>query len=254
MKIVTKTYILVGILIAIGTINLFTIYAFEQEKIAESYSIIRAADLKQKTETVSALASSIANGNDEDKETLKNQIQEIEKDLDVLKNGGTIGGQTIVTIPNEILSEYGVLVGSWDSYKNDAATIQETSVLDEEVIDAINYVLEKNDELVLKVNEVRQELGGLGRDYNEHKEVAEDMEKHAEVFARKVLLLSIGEEGIAEELKNSRLGFEYDFRLLTGQSTAGIPNIEGHTFENLIEISRENSKSLRELEPLWEAV
>jgi len=85
MKIITKTYVLVGILIAIAAVNLLTIYGIEQEGTAESYSIIRAADLKQKTETVSSLASSIANGNDEDRDILKKIIQEIEMDLDVLK-------------------------------------------------------------------------------------------------------------------------------------------------------------------------
>ncbi|GFN41236.1 MAG: hypothetical protein YK1312THETA_790006, partial [Marine Group I thaumarchaeote] len=43
MKIISKTYVLVGILIAIAAVNLFTIYGFEQEGIAESYSILRAA-------------------------------------------------------------------------------------------------------------------------------------------------------------------------------------------------------------------
>jgi len=194
MKIISKTYVLVGILIAIAAVNLFTIYGFEQEGIAESYSILRAADLKQKTETVSSLASSIANGNDEDRDVLENMIQEIEMDFDVLKNGGTIREQKIVTIPDEILEEHDMLIGSWNSYKNNALTVQETSVFDEEVTGALNYVLEKNDELVILVHDVGLEVNDLGRDYNEHKKAVEDMENHSENFARRILLLSIGED------------------------------------------------------------
>ena len=255
MKIISKTYVLVGILIVIAAVNLFTIYGFEQEGIAESYSILRAADLKQKTETVASLASSIANGNDEDRDVLKNVIQEIETDFNVLKNGGTIREQKIVTIPNEILEEYDMLIGSWNSYKNNALIVQETSVFNEEVISAVDYVLEKNEVLLLLVHDVGLEVNDLGRDYNEHKKSVEDMEIHAEKFARQILLLSIGEEeGVLEELKNSRLHFEYSIREITGQSTTDLPPLEGHTSQTLIEIPRENSQSLRELEPLWEAI
>ncbi len=255
MKIITKTYVLVGILIAIAAVNLLTIYGIEQEGTAESYSIIRAADLKQKTETVASLSASIANGNDEDRNILKNVIQEIEMDLDVLKNGGTIREQKIVTIPNEISEDFGMLVESWNSYKNTALIVQETSVFDEDVISALDYVLNRNDELILLVHDVRLELDDLGRPYNDHKGIVEDMENHAEEFARQVLLLSIGEEeGVLEELKNSRLSFEHDIRTITGQTTTDLPPLEGHTSKILIEIPRANSQSLRELEPLWEAI
>jgi len=255
MKIITKTYVLVGILIAIAAVNLLTIYGIEQEGTAESYSIIRAADLKQKTETVSSLASSIANGNDEDRDVLKNVIQEIEMNLDVLKNGGTIREQKIVTIPNEISEDYGMLIESWNSYKNTASIVQETSVFDEEVIGALDYVLEKNDELILLVHDVRLEFDDLGRPYNEYKRIIEDIENHAEDFSRQVLLLSVGEEeGVLEELKNSRLSFEHDIRTITSQSTTDLPPLEGHTSQTLIELPRENSQSLRELEPLWQAI
>jgi signal transduction histidine kinase len=205
MKIITKTYLLVAILITIAAVNLFTIYGIEQERTAESYSIIRAADLKQKTETVASLSSSIANGNDEDRDVLKNLIQEIEMNLDVLKNGGTIREQKIVTIPNEISEDYKMLVGSWNTYKNNALIVQETSVFDEEVIGALDYVLNRNDELILLVHDVR-------------------------------------------------LDFEHDIRTITRQTTTDLPTLEGHTSQTLIEISREDTQSLRELEPLWEAI
>jgi len=176
-------------------------------------------------------------------------------DLDVLKNGGTIREQKIVTIPNEISDDYGMLVESWNSYKNTALIVQETSVFDEDVIGALDYVLNKNDELILLVHDVRLELDDLGRPYNDHKGIVEDMENHAEEFARQVLLLSIGEEeGVLEELKNSRLSFEHDIRTITGQTTTDLPPLEGHTSKILIEIPRKNSQSLRELEPLWEAI
>ena len=256
MKIINKTYLLVGILIVIAAVNLFILYGLQQESTTESYSIIRAGDLKQKTETVAALASSIANGNDQDREKLTAEITEFENYLETLKEGGEIRNQQIVTVPNEIFSEYGMLVGAWNSYKNNALVVQDTSVFDEDVVEALNYVLDKNEELILLTHNVKLELDNLDRDYNRHKQIAEDMEQHAENFGRQVLLLSIGEEeGVLDELKNARQNYEIDIRKLTGQSTIDFPaSDEEHAPETLIDIPRANSQALRELEPLWEAV
>ncbi|MFQ5572794.1 MAG: ATP-binding protein, partial [Nitrosopumilaceae archaeon] len=245
-----------GILIGIAAINLFILYDLQQIGTEESYSIIRAGDLKAGTETVAALSSSIAAGNEHDKTILKNEIREFENVLDVLKNGGTIRGQNIVTIPDAVAAEYGGVVSSWNSYKISASVIQETSIFDKEVVDSLNYVLDKNEELLLLTHDVRLELDDLDRDYNRHKQIVEDMEIHAESFGRQILLLSIGEEeGVIDELKNSRISYEIDIRKLTGQLTSDLPVIdEGHSPEVLIEIPRANSNALRQLEPLWEAV
>lgn len=256
MRIISKTYLLVGILIAIAAVNLFILYGLQQESTTESYSIIRAGDLKQKTETVASLASSVASGNDEDREKLQMEMNDFENYLAILKEGGELRNQEIVTIPNEIFSEYGMLVGAWNSYKNNALVVQDTSVFDEDVVASLNYVLDKNEELILLTHNVKLELDDLGRDYNRHKQIAEDMERHAENFGRQVLLLSIGEEeGVREELQNLRTNYEIDIRKLTGQPTTDLSaSDEEHAPETLIEVPRANSQSLRELEPLWEAV
>ncbi len=117
MKITVKTYILVSIVIATASVNLFLVYEIQQGGTAESLSIIRAGDLKASAETVAGLASSIASGNDQDRENLKNTIQGFEESLDTLKNGGTIRGQAIVIIPSSISNEYDQVASSWMSYK-----------------------------------------------------------------------------------------------------------------------------------------
>ena len=71
MKVLQKTYLLVGILIAAAAVNLVLLYQIQQESSDESFSIIRAGDLKVKVETVASLASSIASGNEEDRQTLQ---------------------------------------------------------------------------------------------------------------------------------------------------------------------------------------
>jgi len=88
MKIIIKTYLLVGILIALAILNLTLLFQFQQTGTAESYSIIRAGDLKVKTETVASLATSIASGNEADRENLNQEAKEFESDLNILRHGG----------------------------------------------------------------------------------------------------------------------------------------------------------------------
>ena len=256
MKITVKTYILVSIVIATAAVNLFLVYGIQQVGTAESLSIIRAGDLKASAETVAGLASSIASGNDQDRENLKNTIQGFEESLDTLKNGGTIRGQAIVTIPSSISNEYDQVASSWMSYKESATTVQVTSVFDKKVIEALNYVLERNGEVIILTDAVNQELSGLDRSFNRHQELAEEMQEHAKGISRQTLLLSIGEEeGVDKILRKDRLGFEVDLRKLVGAPISDII-VEDifHSPEELQEIPRENSNALRQLEPLWEAV
>jgi len=222
MKITIKTYLLVGIVIATAAVNLFLVYEIQQAGTGESLSIIRAGDLKASAETVAGLAASIASGNDQDRENLKNTIQSFEESLDAIKNGGTIRGQSIVTIPSSISNEYEQVVSSWTSYKDSGSTVQVTSVFDRNVIEALNYVLERNGEVIILTDGVIQDLSGLDRSFNRHQELAEEMQEHAKGISRQTLLLSIGEEeGIHKILRKDRLGFEVDLRKLVGAPISG---------------------------------
>jgi len=255
MKITIKTYILIGIVIATAAINLFLVYSIQQAGTAESLSIIRAGDLKVSAETVSGLATSIASGNDQDREKLKDVIQNFEESLDVLKNGGTIRGQAVVTVPPILSNVHDQVTSSWASYKQSATTVQVTSVFDKDVITALNYVLERNGEVIVLTDAVIQELSGLDRTFRRHQELAEEMQEHAKGISRQTLLLSIGEEeGVQKILRKDRLGLEVDLRKLVGASISGIFVDITHAPEELQVLSRENSNALRQLEPLWESV
>lgn len=256
MRIISKTYILVGVLITLAIINLLLLFQIQQVGTDESYSIIRAGDLKVNTETISSLSASIASGNEQDKEILQLEITNFEHVLSVLKNGGTIRGQGIVTIPKTISAEYDNVYNSWNSYQLSASNVEGTSVFDIVVVNALNYVLDKNGELILLTDSVSKELERLDRDYTRHKEIALDMTEHSKDFGRQALLISIGEEkGVREEIKKSRIGYEIDLRKLVGDSVLGLPAIdEEHVPETLINIPRENSNALRQLEPLWDTI
>jgi signal transduction histidine kinase len=256
LKIIQKAYFLVGILIAAAAVNLVLLYQAQQESTDESYTIIRAADLKAKVETLASLANSIASGNEVDRQTLKDEMDEFESVLNILKTGGTIRGQSVVTIPENILDEYDKVVNSWNIYRQSAEQIQTTAVFHQESVNSLNYILEKNGEMALTTDSLVRELEPLDRDYNRHKEIALELNDLAKSIGQNALLISIGEEeGVHEKLQKDRLAFEAGIRKLLQVSTDDLDlSSIGQSPENLIPIPRENSNALRELDPLWEAV
>lgn len=247
---------LIGVLIIVAVFNLFVLYMTQTITANESYSIINAGDLKTKVETIASLASSIATGNENDRQKLDKEIKEFDSVLSALKDGGTIRGQPTTPIPSELLSEYDAVKMNWDLYKAEAGQIQVETVYNKDVVNSLNYVLEKNTEMILATDSLVRELEVLDRNYNKHKEIAYQLQETAKTIGQNALLVSIGQEnGTKESLHNARLLFDVGIRKLLqvpldGLDLAGI-QIEQ---EELQSIPRENSQSLDQLDLLWEAV
>lgn len=256
MKIISKTYLLVGVLIGVAFFNLFVLYNTQISTTNESYSIIRAGDLKTKVETIAGLAGSIANGKEADRPQLEKEISEFDAVLSTLKNGGTIRGQAIAAIPNSVSSDYENVNKIWSSYRMDALEIQTTSIYNKDVVSAVNYVLEKNTELILTADALTRDLEILSRDYNRHQEIALELRETAKTIGQNALLVSLGQEDEAKQnLHKSRTTFDAGMRKLLQLPLDGL-DLSGTNIkpENLAPIPRENSQSLDELDLLWEAV
>lgn len=256
MKIISKTYLLVGVLIGVAFFNLFVLYNTQVSATNESYSIIRAGDLKTKVETIAVLAGSIANGKETDRPQLEKEIKEFDSILATLKSGGTIRGQAVAAIPESVLSDYEDVNKIWGSYRTDALEIQTTSIYNKDVVSAVNYVLEKNTELILTADALTRDLEVLSRDYNRHREIASELRETAKTVGQNALLVSLGQETEAKQnLHKSRIAFDSGMRKLMQLPLDGL-DLSGTNIkpENLAPIPRENSQSLDELDLLWEAV
>ena len=125
-----------------------------------------------------------------------------------------------------------------------------------ETTNAMSYVLQKNGELILLTNSLSDELSNLDRDYNRHKEIAKELEKSTQEIGQPTLSVLIGEEqNTQEKLKIEKIKFEVGLRKLLGVSTKNLDlNMIGQKNENLIQIPRENSDTLKKLDPLWESL
>ncbi|MBT8251758.1 MAG: two-component sensor histidine kinase, partial [Nitrosopumilus sp.] len=256
MKIVSKAYLLIIILIVAAVFNLFLLYQDEKSGITQSYSIISIGDIKVKAESISSLATSVANGNLEDRDELEKEVEEVQSMLMKIKDGGTVKGKDIAKIPEGLYLEYNKVLSSWENFKSNSFDVENTSVFDPEATNAMNYVLQKNQDLVLLTAELERDLESLDRNFNTHKEIAKDLAECAKVIGQQSLLISIGEgENSQEQLKEKNLRFEIGIRKLLQISTEDL-DVEsvGQTHEEIEPIPRENSESLRKIDPLWEAI
>lgn len=256
MKIINKTYVLVLVLIVVAIINLILFYESQQIDNSLSNSIIKTGDLKVDAEYISSLAISVANGDIKEKNNLNNAIKDTDDFLSKLENGESFNGEQLQKVPIKLTTDYNKIKVSWESYKEKIIKVEKTPVFDQEATNALNYVLQKNSELVLSTKTISDELSNLDRDYNRHKEIAKELEKSAIEIGQMTLLISIGEEeNVQQKLKNERISFEIELRKLLGVSTEEL-DVEsvGKTNEELIPIPRENSNELRKIDPLWETL
>jgi len=247
----------VSILIFAAGLNLFLFYQdSSHEEANEAHSIIKIADIKVNSETIAAAAISVANGNTQDKEILDDKIQNVEDIIKKIRTGENIDGQSIGKVPASLNLDYQNLSGSWKNYKDSIHNVEEITVFDKEASNAINYILNKNNELILSVNDLNKEIEGLDRDYSRHKEIANDLLECSKVIGQQTLLISIGEDtNSQEELKEKKLQFEIGIRKLLQISTSDLDvQSVGTIHEELIALPRENSNALRELDPLWESM
>ncbi|HMK32478.1 MAG TPA: type IV pili methyl-accepting chemotaxis transducer N-terminal domain-containing protein, partial [Nitrosopumilaceae archaeon] len=256
MKIVYKTYVLLAVIIAVSSINLFVLLQTSQENETVLHSISSASNLKVIVERISGTANSIASGNEADRHTLASQINDFENTYAVLGTGGDLNGTMVVAVPSDIRNNYDEVGNSWNIYKQKAKQIQQEPVFDPDVKSALKYILEKDGDLITLTNGVSNDLSSLDRNYNRHKEIAAELTTLTKSIAENTLLISIGERGNnADLIKKDRILFDADLRKLEGLSLANL-DTDGVQIKNetLQAIPRENGASLRELDPLWESL
>lgn len=255
MKLTQKTYLLLGIIIGVSAINFYLLISTSQQNQDVLHSISFASDLKVIVERISGTANSIASGNEGDRAALEDQVSNFDTTYAKLGTGGNIGGLNVVAIPPALMPAYEKVGAAWLPYKDDAEQIKKENIFDVKVKDGLTYVLSKNGDLISLANGVENDLTPLDRNYNRHKVIALEMVNIAKDIGEKTLLYSIGEGGnVTASLKKDRVLFDADLKKLEGLPLND-PEYAGYGIvpETLAEIPRQNSDSLRQIDPLWES-
>lgn len=256
MKLNQKTYLLLAIIIGVSALNLYLLIFTSQENQDVLHSISYASDLKVIVERIGSTANSIAGGHEEDRQILGTEISDFETIYTKLGTGGSIKELNVVAVPSELKSIYAKVGNDWIPYKESAEKIKQENIFDTHVKDDLKYILEKNGDLISLTNGINNDLVPLDRNYAPHKIIALEMTNVAKDIGEKILLYSIGEGGnVTSDLKKDRIIFDADLKKLQGLPLDD-PEFanSGIVQETLVAIPRENSDSLRQIDPLWESV
>lgn len=256
MKLTQKTYFLLAVIIGVSAVNFYLLIFTSQQNQDILHSISYASDLKVIVERIGGTANSIAGGNEGDRPILEQQISDFDNTYARLGVGGNIGGLNLVAVPPELIPAYTKVGDAWTPYKDDAEKIKKETIFDSKVKDGLTYVLGKNGDLVSLANGIENDLTPLDRNYNRHKIIALEMISLAKDIGEKTLLYSIGEGGnVTSALKKDRILFGADLKKLEGLPLDDPEYAAyGITAETLPEIPRQNSDSIRQIDPIWESV
>lgn len=256
VKLTQKTYLLLAIIIGVSTMNLYLLIFTSQENQDVLHSISYASNLKVIVERIGGTANSIAGGHEEDRQTLETEISDFDMTYAKLGTGGNIAGLNVVAAPSEIIPAYEKVGNDWAPYKESAEKIKVENIFDTRVRDDLGYILGKSGDLISLSNGISNDLMPLDRNYNPHKIIALEMTNIAKDIGQKILLYSIGEGGnVTSSLKKDRITFDADLKKLEGLPLDD-PEFANYTIsqETLAVIPRENSDSIRQIDPIWESV
>ncbi len=256
MKLSQKTYLLLGVIIIVSAINLYLLLSTSEDNQQVYHSITKSSDLKVIVERISGTANSIAGGNEGDRQSLAYEISEFDNIYTTLGEGGSIDGLSVMAVPENTKSIYDDVGKSWILYKGEAEKIKQESIFDPKVKDGITYILGKNGELISLTNSITNDISTLDRNYNRHKIIAAELVTIAKDIGEKTLLYSIGEGGnVTSVLKQDTVLFDADLKKLEGLPLDDPEFVKyGIVQEQLAPIPRQNSDSLRQIDPLWESV
>ena len=141
MRLSHRAYFLLGVVIAVSGINLYLLVFTTQQNQDILHSISYASDLKVIAERIGSTANSIASGNEFDRSTLQNQINDFDNTYEKLGSGGSIGELSVVPIPSELKEAYDEVGSAWIPYREYAQNIQKQTVFDSRAKDSITYIL-----------------------------------------------------------------------------------------------------------------
>ena len=256
VKLTQKTYLLLAVIIGVSAVNLYLLIFTSQENQDVLHSISYASDLKVIVERIGGIANSIAGGNEADRQTLETEVSDFDTTYAKLGEGGNIGGLNVVAVPSELIPAYDKVGDQWTPYKEDAEKIKQENIFDARVLNDLKYILGKNGQMISLTNGISNDLMPLDRNYNKHKIIALEMTSIAQDIGEKTLLYSIGEGGnVTSSLKKDQITFDADLNKLEGLP---LNDTESANYtisqETLAVIPRENSDSIRQLDPVWESV
>ncbi len=215
--------------------------------------IIYLDTIKYKINKISELKSADF---EENEKKINNEIKQIDLVFDTMQTGNYPDVTESIPVPFELTHKFNTTYDSWKNYKSELQLNVVKKIDEPQNNESINYVLDKNIDLVFLSDEAVKEIFMLDTKYTRHKELILEIQSDLKDINSSIKQISRGNsEGMYDMINENRVHVEANIRKLMQYPLYNL-DLEKYSIEieALEQIPSNNAGALNQLEFVWESV
>ncbi len=193
---------------------------------------------------------------EENEKKIAGEIKQIDRVFETMQTGNYPDVTKSIHIPSELTHKFITTFDSWKSYKSELQHNVVKKIDELQNNESINYVLDKNIDLVFLSDEAVKEISMLDTKYNRHKELILEIQSDLKDINSGIKQISSGNsEGMYDVINENRVHVEANIRKLMQYPLYNL-DLEKYSIEleELELIPSSNAGALKQLEFVWESV
>ncbi len=193
---------------------------------------------------------------EENEKQINSEIKQIDLVFDTMQTGNYPDVTESILVPSDLKHKFNTTYDSWKNYKLELQLNIVKKIDEPQNNKFINYVLDKNIDLVFLSDEAVKEISMLDTKYNRHKELILEIQSDLKDINSSIKQISRGNsEGMYDMINENRVHVEVNIRKLMQYPLYNLDlgkySIE---IEELEQIPSNNVGALNQLEFVWESV
>ena len=193
---------------------------------------------------------------EENEKRINSEIKQIDLVFDTMQTGNYPDVTESILVPSELTHKFNTTYDSWKNYKSELQLNVVKKIDEPQNNKFINYVLDKNIDLVFLSDEAIKEISMLDTKYNRHKELILEIQSDLKDINSSIKQISRGNsEGMYDMINENRVHVEANIRKLMQYPLYNL-DLEKYSIEieELEQIPSNNAGALNQLEFVWESV
>ena len=192
---------------------------------------------------------------EENEKKIDSEIKQIDLVFDTMQTGNYPDVTESILVPSELTHKFNTTYDSWKNYKSELQLNVVKKIDEPQNNKFINYVLDKNIDLVFLSDEAIKEISMLDTKYNRHKELILEIQSDLKDINSGIKQISSGNsEGMYDVINENRVHVEANIRKLMQYPLYNL-DLEKYSIEmeELEPIPSNNAGALKQLEFVWES-
>ncbi|MFQ5573228.1 MAG: hypothetical protein ACE5EJ_03145, partial [Nitrosopumilaceae archaeon] len=193
---------------------------------------------------------------EENEKKIDGEVKQIDRVFETMQTGNYPDVTESIPVPSELTYKFNTTFDSWNNYKSELQHNVVKKIDGLQNNESLNYVLDKNIDLVFLSDEAVKEISMLDTKYNRHKELILEIQSDLKDINSSIKQISNGNsEGMYDIINENRVHVEANIRKLMQYPLHNL-DLEKYSIEieELEPIPSKNAGALKQLEFVWESV